>query len=118
MNRAQFQASFIQTNQLNESGIIGMDILNQYQAHNNFNNNMLTLIIDKDSYQIPFYEYKPKENQGHLQNIVINDFLQVDEDEVKENNKIELSPNEDNVFKKLMIKYDAIFRKEPGRIKI
>lgn len=54
INQANIFASFIQVDNLNEKGIIGADVLNQY--HIDFKNKKIDFLIDQQQITVPFHE--------------------------------------------------------------
>lgn len=102
-------ANFIQIENLNERGIIGTDVLNQYNAKIDFNKKIILLYVDNEEYIIPFAERIPKEiKEGEkMQNIAMEDEPVTD---------VELANGEKIIFNNLMYKYSHLFSENPGRI--
>lgn len=102
-------ANFIQIENLNEKGIIGADILAQYNTKINFNNRTIQWNINDIEHITPFsskaLKTVPAEEQ--IRNI---ESLEGAEDMDSEN------VNEERKFSQLMKRYEHVFSSTPGRI--
>jgi hypothetical protein len=103
----QIFANFIQIENLNEKGIIGADILTQYNTRINFHNQKVQWKIDGTEHITPFADKKPKtvpfnEQIKHIEEIN-------DSGDNNETERVE--------FTQMMKRYEHIFSTKPGKIK-
>lgn len=108
---ATIYANFVQVENLNEKGIIGADVLQQYSAQVNFNNRTVVWNIDKVIYTTSFTDTDPKtiteDQQTHKIQLINNE----EEDEQQMNDQ------QKQRFTQLLENYKHIFSDNPGRIK-
>jgi len=104
-------ANFVQVENLNEKGIIGADILQQYNTRINFNNQTIIWDINKTIHTISFANTEPRvvtEDQ-HLHRIQVSDKNEINEHGGNSQQNQELMH--------LLSQYREIFSDNPGRIR-
>uniref|UniRef100_A0A2S2NEK6 RNA-directed DNA polymerase n=1 Tax=Schizaphis graminum TaxID=13262 RepID=A0A2S2NEK6_SCHGA len=102
-------ANFIQIENLNEKGIIGADILTQYNTKINFHDKTIQWKIDEIEHVTPFARKTPRQipAEEQLRNL----------ENVEEINDLGDSNETENIiFSRLIEKYQHIFSNKPGRI--
>lgn len=106
---ANIFVNFIQIENLNEQGIIGADVLNQYNAQINFNNKTIQWDIEQKKHITKFAEKDPK---------VVTTEEQIKSIEIMEEqlNHVPLEEEEKECFTNLLKKYEHIFSNDPGKI--
>ncbi|XP_060846327.1 uncharacterized protein LOC132925991, partial [Rhopalosiphum padi] len=110
MGPATIFANFVQVENLNEKGIIGADVLRQYNTQINFSNRTVTWNINQTIYHTPFANIEPKviteDHQMNRIQITSND---------DENNQ-HLGDEQRLEFAQLLDQYRHIFSDRPGKI--
>lgn len=100
-------ANFIQIENLNEKGIIGADVLNQYNAEINFNNQTIKWEVDQKRYTTPFANVTPRNEQVQKIQVINND------EETEQN----IDKEQSRKFAELLHKYRHIFSNNPGKVR-
>lgn len=102
--------NFVQVENLNEKGIIGADILQQYNTQINFHNRTIMWSVNQTIHTTRFAETEPKiiteDHQMHQIQINSND----------EEGEHYLSDDQQNEFAQLLKQYKNIFSPHPGKI--
>jgi len=106
---ANIFVNFLQIENFNEQGIIGADVLNQYNAQINFNNKTIQWDINQEKHIKNFADKDPKEMTTEKQ---INS-IEVME---KQLNNVPLEKEGKECFTNLVKKYEHIFSNDPGKI--
>lgn len=107
-------ASFVQVENLNEKGIIGADVLNQYHAQINFRTQTVLWKIQEREYTTMFVA-KTKQSEGNSDEKQSIQMI-CEEEEEDQKNKVMLSPIEKEEFNDLLTKYKEVFSPNPGKI--
>lgn len=100
-------ANFIQIDNLNEKCIIGADVLNQYNAEINFNNQTIKWEVDQKIYTTPFVNVTPSDEQIQKIQVFNND------EETEQN----IDNEQSRKFAELLHKYRHIFSNNPGKVR-
>lgn len=103
-------ANFVQVENLNEKGIIGADVLRQYNTQIDFSNRTVTWNVNQTLYQTPFANIEPKViTKDHQMNRI-----QINSSDDEHNQHL---GNEQRLeFAQLLDRYQHIFSDRPGKI--
>ncbi|KAE9532811.1 hypothetical protein AGLY_009892 [Aphis glycines] len=103
-------ANFVQVENLNEKGIIGADVLRQYNTQIDFSNKTVTWNVKQTLYQTPFANIEPKViTKDHQMNRI-----QINSNDDEHNQHL---GNEQRLeFAQLLDRYQHIFSDRPGKI--
>uniref|UniRef100_A0A2S2R9P6 RNA-directed DNA polymerase n=1 Tax=Sipha flava TaxID=143950 RepID=A0A2S2R9P6_9HEMI len=118
IGQADIQTSFVQVENLNEKGIIGADVLNQYQTQINFEDSTIEFKIDGEIHVVPFFKTN-KNIHENIQQVAVQEPTKVitkTENHEEDETTIPLNTEEEHIFHELIDNYHEIFQDQPGRI--